>query len=89
MHTHTITNYNDFRQLAHQVATSNRGVVVETEDNKKVAIVPLKERHGKSPKPLSGFVAELREKNAHRSTDEIEDIVDRAVDAVRYGTPHA
>jgi hypothetical protein len=92
---HTIRTYNDFAEVAHQVANSNTGVVVEIENNQQVAIVPLQEyqtlkgQGRTAPKQLSGFVAELREKNRHRSTEEIEDTVDRAVEAVRYGTPHA
>src|SRR5258708_7734029 len=38
---------------------------------------------------LAAMIEELREKNAHRRTEEIEEIVDRAVETVRYGSPHA
>lgn len=83
-----------FNQLLKRVSDSNESVVIQGDNNRKAALVPLwlyentKRARTEAKERLFVMIEELRQKNAHRSTEEIEREVDAAVEAVRHGKAH-
>lgn len=84
-----------FNQLLKRVSEGDESLVVEGNENRKAALVPLwlyedmRRKRAEAKTRLFEMIDDVRQKNAYRDPEEIEREIDAAVEAVRHGTSHS